>query len=227
MNAEKAYFLLDAHSCMSPSQLKKQYYKKALHCHPDKNGNAKEFHEINDAYEYLSQTPDILPSLFKSNVVSTMDASVLLSLYVLLMEFQDLVPIVLDEIRRRMQPIIIIRPTLADLINQHIYLYTHGSKRYSIPMWHHELIYDDFIVLCNPEVELVDNNLIYTVHAKIQDVFEKGLWIEELLVLVPAEKLQIVPYQVYSTKSTIPKANQVDIYSVLETGTVTLHIYLS
>jgi hypothetical protein len=233
MNAEKAYFLLDAHSGMTPSQLKKQYYKKALLCHPDKNGNVKEFHEINKAYEYLSQTPDpILPSLFESSIVSilaTMDASVLLSLYVLFMDFQDIIPpMVFDEIRRRMPPIIIIRPTLLDLIHHNVYLYTHGTKRYSIPMWHHELIYDDFIVLCIPEVELDDdNNLTYTIHAKVQEVFEKGLWIETLLLLVPAEKLKMVPYQVYSVKGTIPKVNQTDIYSVLETGLFILNIYLS
>jgi hypothetical protein len=232
MNAERAYTILEAHPGLTPSQLKKQYYKKALQCHPDKQGDPEEFHQVQEAYEYLSQQTDpILPSLFQSSidyVLSTMDASMLLSLYVLLMDFKEMIPpIVLTEIEKRMPPLLVIHPTLADLVHQHVYLYTHGDKRYSIPMWHHELVYDDFIVLCRPEVELdEENNLTYTVHRKVQDVFEHGLWIEELNIQVSGEKLYLVPFQICEVKGTIPKIQE-DIYSVEETGLFILHIYLS
>ena len=93
MNAERAYTILEARPGLTPSQLKKQYYKKALQCHPDKQGDPEEFHQVQEAYEYLSQqTDDVLPSLFQSSidyVLSTMDASMLLSLYVLLMDFKE------------------------------------------------------------------------------------------------------------------------------------------
>ena len=232
MNAERAYTILEARPGLTPSQLKKQYYKKALQCHPDKKGDPEEFHQVKEAYEYLSQqTDDVLPSLFQSSidyVLSTMDASMLLSLYVLLMDFKEMIPpIVLTEIEKRMPPLLVIHPTLADLVHQHVYLYTHGDKRYSIPMWHHELVYDDFIVLCRPEVELdEENNLTYTVHGKIHEVFDHGLWIEELNVQVSGDKLYLVPFQIYEVKGTIPKIQE-DIYSVEETGLFILHIYLS
>ena len=232
MNAERAYTILEAHPGLTPSQLKKQYYKKALQCHPDKQGDPEEFHQVQEAYEYLSQQTDpILPSLFQSSidyVLSTMDASMLLSLYVLLMDFKEMIPpIVLTEIEKRMPPLLVIHPTLADLVHQHVYLYTHGDKRYSIPMWHHELVYDDFIVLCRPEVELdEENNLTYTVHGKIHEVFDHGLWIEELNIQISGEKLYLVPFQIYEVKGTIPKIQE-DIYSVEETGLFILHIYLS
>jgi hypothetical protein len=232
MNAERAYTILEARPGLTPSQLKKQYYKKALQCHPDKQGDPEEFHQVQEAYEYLSQqTDDVLPSLFQSSidyVLSTMDASMLLSLYVLLMDFKEMIPpIVLTEIEKRMPPLLIIHPTLADLVHQHVYLYTHGDKRYSIPMWHHELVYDDFIVLCRPEVELdEENNLTYTVHGKIHEVFDHGLWIEELNLQVSGEKLYLVPFQICEVKGTIPKIQE-DIYSVEETGLFILHIYLS
>lgn len=232
MNAERAYTILEAHPGLTPSQLKKQYYKKALQCHPDKQGDPEEFHQVQEAYEYLSQQTDpILPSLFQSSidyVLSTMDASMLLSLYGLLMDFKEMIPpIVLTEIEKRMPPLLVIHPTLADLVHQHVYLYTHGDKRYSIPMWHHELVYDDFIVLCRPEVELdEENNLTYTVHGKVQDVFEHGLWIEELNIQVSGEDLHLVPFQIYKVKGTIPRIQE-DIYSVEETGLFILHIYLS
>ena len=228
MNAERAYDILDATPGITPSQLKKKYYKKALQCHPDKQGDPEEFHQVQEAYEYLSQQKDpVLPSLFESSYLS-MDASTLLSLYVMLMEFKELVPpIVFSEIEKRMPPLIVIHPTLADLVHQHIYLYTHGDKRYSIPMWHHELIYDDFIVLCRPEVELDEhNNLTYEVHAKVQDVFQSGLHIQELQVHVAAKELRLVPFQVVEVKGTIPRIQE-DIYSVSETGLIFLQIYLS
>ena len=228
MNAERAYTILDASPGLTPSQLKKKYYKKALLCHPDKQGNPEEFRQVQEAYEYLSQQKDpVMPSLFQSSYLS-MDASTLLSLYVLLMEFKELVPpIVISEIEKRMPPILVIHPTLADLVHQHVYLYAHGDKRYSIPMWHHELIYDEFIVLCRPDVELDEhNNLTYEVHAKIQDVFQSGLHVEELQVHVEAKVLRLVPFQVVEVKGTIPRIQE-DIYSVSETGVILLQIYLS
>ena len=231
MNAERAYILLDAHRGHTPSQLKKKYYKKALQCHPDKQGDPEEFRQVQEAYEYLSQQKDpVLPSLFQSSmdyVLSTMDASSLLSLYVLLMDLKEMVPpIVLSEIEKRMPPLLVIHPTLADLVHQHIYLYTHGDKRYSIPMWHHELVYDEFIVLCRPEVELdEENNLTYEVHASLQDVFQNGLWIEDLQIRIEAKELRLLPFQIHVVKGTIPRIQE-DIYSVEETGLYILEIYL-
>ena len=228
MNAERAYTILDASPGLTPSQLKKKYYKKALQCHPDKQGDPEEFRQVQEAYEYLSQQKDpVIPSLFESSYLS-MDASTLLSLYVLLMEFKEFVPpIVLSEIEKRMPPILVIHPTLADLVHQHVYLYTHGDKRYSIPMWHHELIYDEFIVLCRPEVDLDEhNNLTYEVRAKVQDVFQSGLHVEELQVRVESKELRLVPFQVLEVQGTIPRIQE-DIYSVSETGVIFLQIYLS
>lgn len=230
MNAERAYTILDASPGLTPSQLKKKYYKKALQCHPDKQGDPEKFHQVQEAYEYLSQQKDpVMPSLFQSSMdYLSMDASTLLSLYVLLMEFKELVPpIVFSEIEKRMPPILVIHPTLADLVHQHVYLYTHGDKRYSIPMWHHELVYDEFIVLCRPEVDLDEhNNLTYEVRAKVQDVFQSGLHVEELQVRVEAKELRLVPFQVVEVKGTIPRIQE-NIYSVSETGIIFLQIYLS
>ena len=231
MNTERAYAILDARPGLTPSQLKKKYYKKALQCHPDKQGDPETFRQVQEAYEYLSQQKDpILPSLFQSSidyVLSTMDASTLLSLYVLLMDFQELIPpMVFHEIESRMPPLLVIHPTLADLVNQHVYLYTYNDKRYSIPMWHHELVYDQFIVLCRPDVELdEENNLIYDVYATVKEVFENGLWIEDLQIRVEAKELRMVPFQIHEVKGTIPRI-QDDIYSVEETGMFILHIYL-
>jgi len=160
MNHERAYFLLGVHEGSSHKTIKKMYYKRALKCHPDKNGNATEFQELNDAYLFLTKTPDpLLPVLFKSSIhymISRLDQSVLLSLYILLVDMEGVPEQVLETIRTHIPPILRIEPTLYDLINQRIYIYEQEGKKYSIPMWHHELIYDDFIVLCTPLVEMDD-----------------------------------------------------------------------
>jgi hypothetical protein len=233
MNRKRAYFLLGVHPGSSKSHIKKMYYKKALKCHPDKKGNTEEFQELKDAYEYLSNQKDpVIPSLFTSSihhVLSMLDQSILISLYAILVDYKDVPPEVLETMRSLIPPILIIEPTLVDLLNQHVYLYTHNSKKYSIPMWHHELVYDDFIVLCKPNVtvEMDDENNIYeTVTASSEDVFKNGLYIESISHKVDVSKLHIVPYQIYRAKSTIPKINETNVYCAADCASFIIHIYL-
>jgi len=233
MNRKRAYFLLGVHAGSSKSQIKKMYYKKALKCHPDKKGNTEEFQELKDAYEYLSNQKDfVLPSLFTSSihrVLSMLDQSILISLYAILLDCKDIPPEVLDTMRSLIPPILIIEPTLIDLLNQNVYIYTHNSKKYSIPMWHHELVYDDFIVLCKPKITLEmddENNIYLTVIASSEDVFKNGLYIDSISHKVDVSKLHIVPYQIYRAKSTIPKINEINVYSADECASFIIHIYL-
>jgi hypothetical protein len=235
MNHERAYFLLDVHAGSTPEQIKKMYYKKALKCHPDKNGNKDEFQELNEAYEFLSNQRDpILPILFHSSihfVLSKLDKAVLISLYNLLLDYKDSIPeSVFDTIRNHIPPVLIIEPTLADLLNQHVYIYTHNSKKYSIPMWHHELIYDEFTVLCKPDLDLEiddENNIHVDVHTTIQDAFANGIFIDSISLQVDISKLIMVPYQMYCVPSTIPRIQERDVYSATECALFIVHVYFS
>lgn len=231
MNRERAQILLGVSHTVTPQQLKKIYYKKALKCHPDKQGNTEEFLELKEAYECLSNHRDpILPLLFNSSihyVLSALDPQILISIYTLLLDYKELIPeSVFVTIQKQIPPIIILEPTLNDLLHQNVYIYTHNDRKYFIPLWHHELIYDDFTVLCKPKVELdEDNNVYLDVYAKINDVFLKGLFIESISHNVDVSKLMLVPYQIYTTPSTIPKIQE-DIYSVKECAMFILRIYL-
>ena len=233
MNRERAQFLLGVGNNVSPQQLKKCYYRKALKCHPDKHGNTAEFQELKEAYEFLyNHTDPVLPLLFDSSVhyvISALDTQLLMMLYTVLLDYKGIIPeSVFETIQKHLPPVLIIEPTLDDLLKQHVYIYTRGEHKYSIPMWHHELIYDEFTVLCKPkEVEMdEDNNLYLDVYASIQDIFLHGLFIESISLQVDVSKLYIVPYQVYTAPSTIPKIQE-DVYSATECALFILRIYLS
>lgn len=235
MNRDRAYFVLGVHARSTQSQIKKMYYKKALKCHPDKKGNTKEFQELKEAYEFLSNQQDpVMPLLFKSTihyVISMLDQNVLISLYAILLDYKDSIPEdVFETIRKHIPPVLIIEPTIIDLINQHVYIYTHNEKKYSIPMWHHELIYDDFIVVCKPklDVEIDDENNIYeSVTASSADIFKNGLYIESISHQVDVSKLYIVPCQIYKAQSTIPKINETNVYCAKECALFIIEIYLT
>jgi hypothetical protein len=233
MNTKLAYTLLGVNQLSSPEEIKRMYYKKALKCHPDKNGNKEEFQELNEAYAFLSTQDPVLPCLFDSSihyVIARLDTSILLSLYTILIEYKDIIPdTVFESIRKRIS-IIIIEPILSDLIDQRIYIYTHNFKKYSIPLWHHELMYDDFTVVCKPNIHLEmddENNIYVDVYSTIQNVFLNGLYIESISHQVDITKLSKIPYQLYITPSTIPKVNENDIYSAAECASFIVRLYLT
>ena len=67
---------------------------------------------------------------------------------------------------------IVLEPNLYDLLNDNIYIYYHDNNKYYIPLWHSELIYDNFIVKCVPN--LPDH--VYIDEVSCCKVGEGGLW---------------------------------------------------
>ena len=127
MNRERAQFLLGVGNNVSPQQLKKCYYRKALKCHPDKHGNTAEFQELKEAYEFLSNHTDpVLPLLFDSSVhyvISALDTQLLMMLYTVLLDYKGIIPeSVFETIQKHLPPVLIIEPTLDDLLKQHVYI---------------------------------------------------------------------------------------------------------
>ena len=84
--------------------------------------------------------------------------------------------------------IIILNPTLNDLLNDQIYKLDIGSKIFYIPLWNNELYFDlidtssnkvDLIVKMIPDISnniIIDhdNNIIIKIRKKIEDVFKNG-----------------------------------------------------
>ena len=53
MNFNKAREILELGTTFTPEQLKQNYHRLSLKCHPDKGGNSADFISITQAYEYL------------------------------------------------------------------------------------------------------------------------------------------------------------------------------
>jgi len=223
MNYTKACSILNVPKHSSIAVIKRMYYKKALLLHPDKNGDTQQFQELNEAYQFLQSNtePDFIGMIYDKSLLtllSTLDNAVLLSLYRFLLEYKEYLPSsVLDTITQFIQnklTILLLEPTIDDLLNQRVYLYTHLGKKYSIPLWHHELIYDEFMVICKPRIENIeldsDNNIYITIHSTIQEAFSGTIpfYIGKQLFTIDATHLYIKPYQEYSMPSTIPSIHQ-------------------
>jgi|TARA_B110000285_G_scaffold234171_2_gene310220 DnaJ-class molecular chaperone len=215
-------------------ELKKQYFKKALLYHPDKNDNPdsnKQFHIIQDAYVYLSNNLDsssnesyesrdcvdndsyfvVIEQLFNimrnSNITNTaeiinviLENCHLLSLstfektdkhtalkifgYIerysaILCIDRDMVAKFREIIREKLQDdeLVILNPSIDNLLNNEVYVLEHDGNTYYIPLWHEEVTYEtgdhSLIVKCIPQlpehVYIDENNNIH-IHVKISVV---------------------------------------------------------
>lgn len=110
--------------------------------------------------------------------------------------------------------IIILNPSINDLLNDNIYMLVFENKKFFIPLWHDEIYYkhnqNDLVVKCIPELPeniTLDNNNNIIVHIQYQ--------IKDLLALkhidyninkinykIPISDLKIQKYQTYIKKNT-------------------------
>jgi len=234
MKISNARKILDVKQEDTPSQIKKQYYKLALSCHPDKpGGNTEEFQRLSEAYKCVTNQRDIiLPLLFHSSihtVLSMLDKTVLRSLYTILIEFDTIIPPeIFTTLHKHLPTILILEPTIEDLLNQRVYIHTHENVKYSIPMWHIELEYDTFIVLFKRDLLGIDddNNIFMTIHASISTIFKHGLFIESINHAVDVSSLRIVQDQLYMVPNTIPLINERNVCMVNGVGNYIIHLIL-
>ena len=148
----------------------------------------------------------------------------------------DMLETMKDIIQKKMKldNIILLNPSLDDLLKQNIYKLELSNETYYIPLWHNELYYDiGLIVKINPELPKnikldYDNNIHICKTYNIKQVFEDGhIYIKELDIkldshLLSIKKKQIIPYN----KIGIPLINQEDIFDVRKKGQVFVHITL-
>jgi hypothetical protein len=220
MNYNDACILLEINDEINIEILKRQYRRKALQYHPDKNKSvdaSEKFNNIKNAYEYLlkylddpnideefanpfdnivkSEYTKILFS-FLNNILGTelqyqdiksrifyvivnkianccenkacdllekMDKKILLKIYDFFFKYKDIFHFS-DDFLKKVEDIIssktkddkciILNPFIEDLFENNLYKLTENGNIYYIPLWHHELIYDnsgsDMYVKCIP-----------------------------------------------------------------------------
>ena len=135
--------------------------------------------------------------------------------------------------------IIVLNPTIDNMLDDTIYKLTLENKTFYVPLWHHELCYDasgkDIIVNCIPELEdhiiLDDNNNLYvTIKSSITEILNR----EKLVVTlgakvfeIPSSELKIKKQQYYMIYNKgVLKVDTNDMYNTSCRGDIHLRINL-
>ena len=181
------YSTLGVSASASPADIKRAYYKLALKYHPDRNPTgAEEFRRINEAYTRLAQCPVPDPSL---------------DTYLRELFGNSIVDYVIHLGEDLLRKTIHLKPTLDDLFAHNVFLY---QQEFPIPLWHHELAYESFDVVCTPRCPEgisidADNNVHLLLHVTPASVLASGevrAMVGSTSVCVPATELRVVPSQV-------------------------------
>ena len=139
--------------------------------------------------------------------------------------------------KQKNDEIIILNPTIDDLFENNLYKLTMNSFTYIVPLWHHELVYDnsgnDIYVNCYPvlaENMSIDNNnnLHVDLEYNMCDLWENQI----VYVKIGSRQFQINPQLLKLSRTQtvvlanqgISKINTKDIYNVSKRGDVHLNI---
>jgi hypothetical protein len=166
----------------------------------------------------------------------------LLAIYKFLHEFKELIPehdYLMQLLETRLsRPHISVEPDLNALFDQKVFIYTHeNGKKYTIPLWHHTLVFDDLVVVCTPKTESEDvwvdesNDVHVTVQWKAQHLLENGdavVSVGPKQFRVKASELRLMPVQTYVfSNQGVPRVHPDAILDVGRLSDVRVHVHLT
>lgn len=121
--------------------------------------------------------------------------------------------------------IIVLNPSLKDLLHDNVYVLNHEGEKYYIPLWHNELHYQNngkaLIVLCKPElpsnVELQDDgDLVVVVRENVNNIFNNKkvhCKLGDNDYFINSDELKITKYQHHIVKNKgVALINTQDLY---------------
>ena len=132
---------------------------------------------------------------------------------------------------------IILNPFMDDLMENHLYRLTKNGNTYLIPLWHHELVYDnsgaDLYVQSIPilpdgyEID-ADNHIhiwnTFTLN-EIWQMSDIDVVVGKRQFSIPRSQLRLLENQIYIIAGCgITQINQKDIYNVSKKGDIYVHI---
>jgi hypothetical protein len=182
-------------------------------------------------------------------MLETLDITILKKIYDILKKYKEVLHFD-DEFFEKIENIwvsrtykneyIVLNPTIDDLFQDKIYRLKMGEFQYFVPLWHHELVYDqsgvDVTVKCNPilseNIEIDEkNDVMVSVTMKIADIWDMEkipIKIGSRVFTIERGLLKFVPIQRFVIfKDGIPKINTKNVYDVSERADLIIIIYLS
>jgi hypothetical protein len=182
------------------------------------------------------------------DLLNSIDKDMLIKIYNLIKKNQEilqfgdeLIEIVESVIsdKTKHDEVIILNPTLHDLLEDNLYRLTINNGTYVIPLWHNELVYDncgnDIYVKCNPILEdnvSLDesNNLHISKTLKISEIWDKEevmIKIHNIELMIYTNTLKFMKTQIIRfVGSGISQVNVKNIYDVSSRCDVYLTLHL-
>ena len=180
------------------------------------------------------------------SILEKLDKKVFIKIYELLTQNKDVLHITDDFLSRleehfskkiQNDECIIVNPFLDDLFENNIYKLVVNDEKYLIPLWHHELVYDnsgsDLYVRCLPilpdNIEIDENNNIHINRSiSIDELWTKGfleITLGKIVITVPKQQFKLADHQVILLANMgISKINTRDIYDISKKGDIYLHV---
>ena len=134
---------------------------------------------------------------------------------------------------------IILHPFIDDLYENNLYKLTEKGMIYIVPLWHHELVYDncgnDLIVKCCPildeNIDIDENNNVHMqLNYSIGDLFGKEtqeFYIGKQTFSLNIHDIRLTKYQViHLPNKGISKIDTKEIYNIDHKSDLYIHLYL-
>lgn len=195
--------------------------------------------------DFLSNTiKDIVTNGYKAiskKIIDDLDKETLMEVYSFLCKYKNILFVSSDTIeliktvlkdKFQNDQIIILNPTIDDLLENNIYKLNINNELYLVPLWHNELYFDsksndkeELIVLCEPELPTnisidENNNIIYDLVVE----FDKpnllvssylNFQIGKKFFSIPCNKLFIKQSQIYTFKGQgISQIDENNMYNI-------------
>ena len=183
------------------------------------------------------------------NILENIDKGILMELYKIIMSngaiFGHIDKSIIEKLkniiddRSRNDEVIILNPTIDDLLEFNVYKCCIHGKQLIIPLWNRELVYDiscsDVYIKCNPVLHdnyFIDeyNNIHVKVALTISDIWNKTIHevkVGKKVFELKIEELKMKKYQTLTLKNRgMPRINGKQIYDVSALGDVVIHIHI-
>ena len=165
MNREKACILLDIPISLSLNEiiLRKKYKLACLKYHPDKGGNSELFLQVKEAFEYLNKETNVEGDY---DILNNFDNDTLYCYVSILHFLKKNIDYVINPVVDHLKKFEYyeVHPTLEQLFNKSLYL----LNDVYVPLWHHELTINNYIIKIIPEIpDYIDIDIHNNIHVYI------------------------------------------------------------